>query len=44
MNDGAPKDLDRRAAWVLHTAEVRDLLVFGTSDAYAEARTRAGIT
>jgi Tfp pilus assembly protein PilF len=44
MNDGAPKDLDRRAAWVLHTAEVRDLLVFGTSDAYAEARAKAGIT
>ncbi len=44
MNDGAPKDLDRRAAWVLHTAEVRDLLVFGTSDPYAEARTKAGIT
>jgi predicted Zn-dependent protease len=44
MNDGAPRDLDRRAAWVLHTAEVRELLVFGTSDAYAEARTKVGIS
>ncbi|MGO8995810.1 MAG: hypothetical protein ACLQVI_21065 [Polyangiaceae bacterium] len=44
MNDGAPKDPDRRAAWVLHTAEVRDLLVFAVSDAFAEARARAGIS
>ena len=44
MNDGAPKDPDRRAAWVLHTAEVRDLLVFAVSDAFAEARVRAGIS
>ena len=44
MNDGAPKDADRRAAWVLHTAEVRDLLVFAVSDAFADARARAGIS
>ena len=44
MNDGAPKDPDRRGAWVLHTAEVRDLLVFAVSDAFAEARARAGVS
>ena len=44
INDGAPRDLDRRAAWVLQTPEVRDLLVFGTSDAYAEARAKVGIS
>jgi hypothetical protein len=43
-NDGAPKDPDRRSAWVLHTAEVRDLLVFAVSDGFAEARARAGIS
>ena len=44
MNDGAPKDPERRAAWVLHTAEVRDLLVFAVGDAFVEARARAGVT
>ena len=44
MTGGAPKDPDTRSAWVLHTAEVRDLLVFGVSDAFAEARTKAGIS
>jgi hypothetical protein len=44
MNDGAPKDPERRAAWVLHTAEARDLLAFSTGDAFAEARAKAGIT
>jgi hypothetical protein len=44
MKDGAPKDPDARSAWVLHTAEARDLLVFAVGDAFAEARTKAGIT
>ena len=44
IHEGAPRDLDRRAAWVLQTPEVRDLLVFGTSDAYAEARAKVGIS
>jgi hypothetical protein len=44
MNGGAPKDPEQRAAWVLHTAEVRDLLVFAVSDAFAEARAKAGIS
>jgi tetratricopeptide (TPR) repeat protein len=44
MNDGAPRDPDRRAAWVLRTAEVRDLLVFAVSDAFAEARVRSGVS
>ncbi|HEY2515088.1 MAG TPA: tetratricopeptide repeat protein, partial [Polyangiaceae bacterium] len=43
MAEGAPRDPDRRAQWVLHTAEVRELLVFAVSDPFAEARTRAGI-
>ncbi len=44
MNDGAPKDAERRTAWVLRTAEVRDLLVFAVADSFAEARARAGIS
>ena len=44
MNDGAPKDPERRAAWVQSTAEVRDLLVFAVGDGFAEARARAGIS
>jgi hypothetical protein len=42
LPDGAPEEPGKRAAWVLHTAEARDLLVFSTSDAFAEARQRAG--
>jgi len=44
MSEGAPKDPERRSAWVLQTAEVRDLLVFAVSDAFAEARVRAGVS
>ena len=43
MAEGAPRDPERRAQWVLHTAEVRELLVFAVSDPFAEARARAGI-
>jgi hypothetical protein len=43
MHEGAPREPDRRAQWVLHAGEARDLLGFSTTDAYAEARARAGV-
>lgn len=41
--DGAPRDVRERSAWVSRTAEARDLLVFGISDAFAQARSRLGL-
>jgi hypothetical protein len=40
---GAPSDAAERRAWLTRTAEARDLLVFGVSDAFAEARARLGL-
>jgi hypothetical protein len=40
---GAPSDPAERRAWLARTPEARDLLVFGVSDAFAEARTRLGL-
>jgi predicted Zn-dependent protease len=44
LPEGAPKSPERRSAWVLQTAEVRDLLGFAVGDAFAEARARAGVS
>jgi tetratricopeptide (TPR) repeat protein len=41
--DGAPRDVRERSAWVSRTPEARDLLVFGISDAFAQARSRLGL-
>jgi hypothetical protein len=40
---GAPSDPAERLAWVARTPEARDLLAFGVSDAFAEARGRLGL-
>jgi tetratricopeptide (TPR) repeat protein len=44
MTGGAPKEAEQRTAWVVHTGEVRDLLVFAVSDGFAEARAKAGFS
>jgi hypothetical protein len=40
---GAPTDPGERLAWIGRTQEARDLLAFGVSDAFAEARSRLGL-
>jgi tetratricopeptide (TPR) repeat protein len=40
----APKDPKERAAWVARTPEARDLVAFAVTDAFAEARARAGLS
>jgi predicted Zn-dependent protease len=40
---GAPRDPKERASWLARTQEARDVLAFGVTDAFAEARTRLGI-
>jgi hypothetical protein len=42
-SSGAPRDPKERAAWVARAPEARDLVAFGVSDAFAEARTRLGL-
>jgi tetratricopeptide (TPR) repeat protein len=39
----APRDPKERAAWVARTPEARDLVAFGVTDAFAEARSRLGL-
>jgi hypothetical protein len=39
----APRDPKERAAWVARTPEARDLVAFGVTDAFAEARARLGL-
>ena len=40
---GAPKDPAERSAWITRTPEVRDLLGFAVTDAFADARARLGL-
>lgn len=40
--ESAPVGEEERAAWIARHAEARDLLTFSVSDAYTEARVRAG--
>jgi tetratricopeptide (TPR) repeat protein len=40
---GAPQDPAERAAWIARSPEARDLLAFGVTDAFAEARARLGL-
>jgi hypothetical protein len=40
---GAPKDPAERATWISRTPEARDLVAFGVTDAFAEARSRLGL-
>lgn len=40
---GAPQDPAERATWIARTPEARDLVAFGVSDAFAEARARLGM-
>jgi tetratricopeptide (TPR) repeat protein len=39
----APRDPKERAAWIARTPEARDLVAFGVTDAFAEARARLGL-
>jgi cellulose synthase operon protein C len=39
----APLDAAERATWVARTPGARDLIVFGVTDAFAEARSRLGL-
>jgi cellulose synthase operon protein C len=40
---GAPRDPKERAAWLGRTQEARDVLAFGVTDAFAEARSSLGL-
>jgi tetratricopeptide (TPR) repeat protein len=40
---GAPRDPAERATWIARTPEARDLVSFGVTDAFAEARARLGL-
>jgi hypothetical protein len=40
---GAPRDPKERATWIARAAEARDVIAFGVSDAFAEARARVGV-
>jgi hypothetical protein len=40
---GAPQDPAERATWIARTPEARDLVAFGVTDAFAEARARLGL-
>ncbi len=40
---GAPQDPAARATWIARTPEARDLVAFGVTDAFAEARARLGL-
>ncbi len=42
-SSGAPRDPKERAAWVARTPEARDLVAFGVTEAFAEARSRLGL-
>jgi hypothetical protein len=39
----APRDSAERATWIARTHEARDLIAFGVTDAFAEARARLGL-
>ena len=43
LKDGAPQDPEARAAWCAGTAEIKDVLGYSVTDAYAEARARLGL-
>jgi tetratricopeptide (TPR) repeat protein len=40
---GAPRDPAERATWIARTPEARDLVAFGVTDAFADARARLGL-
>jgi hypothetical protein len=40
---GAPADPEQRKVWLSRTAEARDLIAFGVSDAFVEARMKLGL-
>jgi len=40
---GAPRDAGERGVWVAKTPPARELVAFGVTDAFAEARTRLGL-
>jgi len=41
--EAAPKNPEKRAAWIARTTEARELMTFSVTDTYAEARTRLGL-
>jgi hypothetical protein len=42
LPNGSPRDPKERATWIQRTVEARDLIAFGVSDAFSEARARTG--
>jgi hypothetical protein len=43
IGPAAPKDVDARIRWIANNDHARDLVGFGVSEAYIEARRRAGL-
>jgi hypothetical protein len=43
LKDGAPQGAIERGTWATRTPEIKDIIAFSVSDAYAEARTRLGL-
>jgi tetratricopeptide (TPR) repeat protein len=43
MPAGAPKDPKERATWLARTPEARDIIAFGLTEAFAEARAKLGL-
>jgi hypothetical protein len=41
--DAAPRDPEKRAAWIARNVEARELMTFSVTDAYSEARARLGL-
>jgi len=41
--DGAPREAGERGVWVAKTAPAREIIAFGVTDAFAEARARLGL-
>jgi len=44
VKGGAPTDPKERATWLSRAGEARDLVSFGVTDAFADARTRLGLS
>jgi hypothetical protein len=40
---GAPREAGERGVWIAKTPQARELIAFGVTDAFAEARARLGL-
>lgn len=43
LHQGAPREAKDRTTWIARAAEARDVVSFGVTDAFAEARARIGL-